>query len=217
MEESSLSSSSLSSNSSINSSRKKKITKRVRIRAPPPPNFHRCLFCLGTCTLSSFSNTGKIKEEDSEERGTSLNIPGAGTSVHLSRHLEQMFILRKLLELPFSWCEETLQERTTKVLEGQDKQKDGPGHDKDGYIGDLNQWFNLCVKCSQKWVQPGWEIYQKIIGLEQQLNLIRVSVKDTMMTRILQNKRNRKWSGFKGNGMDVQIRKWMFPGKKIIK
>jgi len=179
----------------------------VKMKRASSVPFNSCLFCLGSCESNGEDENGD-KLEGGGGGGATFNFPGAGNCKLLNKQLEQIFIARKLLGLEGKWCAQILQEYTV----GKGMEVSGGRKDVGGGVG-TDCWFNMCSKCTQTSVQPAWEIYQKMMRLEKKMNRIRDLIRGTMKENIVKNKRNKKWSGLKGEGVDVKIREKIFPGK----
>lgn len=139
-----------------------------------------CLFCLKATSLSLIPPPGGIE--------------GASNCDHLGKQLLRHFILRKLLDIPRLWYEDTLR-----------KFNEASGADDGFEIDNLK----LCRGCMNK-VHLAWKLYQEFVKVEASLNAIKDEVKQAM--RQTTKKSEKKMIG----SWERDIRSLLFPGTLFL-
>ncbi|CAL8109920.1 unnamed protein product [Orchesella dallaii] len=115
----------------------------------------RCLFCLKSCPVPN----ALLEPED---------IHGAVRCIELQKQLQQLFILRQLLDIPSSWCEEMLQ--------------------RNGGDSNPESWFRICHNCMDT-VKDAWKAYQKLLSILERMSSLKEQVKNVMLENIYKSRR----------------------------
>lgn len=126
---------------------------QVARRSRPFPSRNLCLFCLNKAPAESqlFSKPTLV--------GASNNC------LLLQKQLQLFFVTRKILELPFYWCEKNL---TISTIAGETGEaEDNQENVGSARIDDQHQGFHfdICDDCF-KLVDDCWSLHQKLLSLQ---------------------------------------------------
>lgn len=161
----------------------------------------RCLLCLAYCE----GDDGPTATDN--DHPTKFQIAGAMNFDPLQRQLENVFILRQVLNIPKCWCEEILKEGI------------GAGDGGDCLREDNNpaDWFNVCDHCMETGIAEAWKVYQQIMVLQLKMAGIKDKIWERMRRETLKpvnrglllgwKKRRRK-----GISVEGKIREYLFSG-----
>lgn len=130
----------------------------------------KCLFCLTTTS------------EDEPQLFSENEVLGATRCVLLQKQLQNFFVVRKILELPFYWCEKYLPRIGARgKLEAEfigENEVDGE---------DPGFHFDMCVDCFQL-VEDCWRLHQKILSLQDMMEEAKEKLKKKIVTSFEQSK-----------------------------
>ncbi|ODM89802.1 Pre-mRNA-processing factor 19 [Orchesella cincta] len=145
-------------------------------KVPNTKEHYECLLCFDT-----YSET-KNKSSDSFPFLHEL-FPGAVHCQTLEKQLKQVFILRHLLDIPSSWCEEILKG-------GQYRREEYEFDETNNESYHPDSWFWVCTSCLTQTVIKALKIHHQILCLEGEMRQLKDKLKVTMRQRWDNERRN---------------------------